>query len=202
MTLSFTEHRMISYKSGSMISQSGEDVNSLMIITEGIIKGEMVDYDGRVIKIEDIRAPGALAPAFMFGRNNYYPVNVIAVTDSKVFCVDKKNLLKILMHDRSILVNFLNMVSNRAQFLSEKIKFLNFKTLKAKLAHYILQKAGKKGNTVRLDLTQNELAEFFGVARPSVARILGDLEREGFIIAAGKNIKIINKLGLAELTLD
>lgn len=106
------------------------------------------------------------------------------------------------MNHDIILVNFLDMVSNRSQFLSEKIKFLNFKTIKEKLANYILQKAGKDGMLVTLDMTQNDLADFFGVARPSVARALGDLQEEGFIEAKGKNIKIIDKEGLADLTID
>ena len=49
---------------------------------------------------------------------------------------------------------------------------------------------------VKLDMTQNDLADFFGVARPSVARALGDLEEEGFIEARGKNIKILDREGL------
>ena len=68
------------FQSGSMICQSGEHVNSLMVVLSGVVKGEMVDYAGRVIKIEDIPAPGALAPAFMFGNRNRFPVNVIAVS--------------------------------------------------------------------------------------------------------------------------
>ena len=64
-------------RTGSIISQSGEQVNSLVVIVEGVVKGEMVDYSGRVIKIEDIPAPGALAPAFMFGNRNRFPVNVL-----------------------------------------------------------------------------------------------------------------------------
>ena len=43
-----------------MISQTGDVVESLVIVMEGVVKGEMVDYAGRVIKIEDIPAPGAL----------------------------------------------------------------------------------------------------------------------------------------------
>jgi CRP-like cAMP-binding protein len=101
-----------------------------------------------------------------------------------------------------LLVNFLEMISNRTHFLSEKIKFLNFKTIKGKLANYILEKAGKESVLVTLGMTQNELADFFGVARPSVARALGDLEKEGYIEAKGKIIRIINKIGLADLTID
>ncbi len=200
--LSDTLHQVKNFQTGSMISQCGDPVNSLVIIINGIVKGEMIDYAGRIIKIEDIPAPGAIAPAFIFGKKTIFPVNVIAVTDSELLIIDKYELLKLLTKYDRILVNFLDMISNRSQFLSEKLKFLNFKTIKAKLANYILQKAGSELISIYLDITQNELAEFFGVTRPSVARALGDLEEEGYIMAKGKYIKILNKEGLADLTID
>jgi CRP/FNR family transcriptional regulator, dissimilatory nitrate respiration regulator len=194
--------RIKKFKEGTLISQAGEPVNSLMIVVRGAVKGEMVDYAGRVIKIEDIPAPGALASAFLFGSRNRFPVNVIAVSDGELLMIEKPYFLTLIMKNDIILINFLNMISNRSQFLSEKIKFLNFKTIKSKLAHYILQKAGKESSSVMLDMTQNELADFFGAARPSVARALGDLEKEGYLEAKGKKIKIIDKEGLADLTRD
>jgi CRP-like cAMP-binding protein len=122
------QYQVKKFKSGSMIFQSGEPVNSLVVVISGIVKGEMVDYAGRVIKIEDIPAPGALAAAFIFGNRNRYPVNVIAVTDAELVIIGRADFLKLLMNDGRILVNFLDMISNRSQFLSEKIKFLTFKT--------------------------------------------------------------------------
>ncbi|MCX6321617.1 MAG: Crp/Fnr family transcriptional regulator [Bacteroidia bacterium] len=195
-------YRTKKFQAGSLISQSGEPVNSLIVVISGVVKGEMIDYAGRVIKIEDIPAPGAIASAFMFGNRNRFPVNVIAVSDGELLLIEKPDFLKLLMRNDIILVNFLDMILNRSQFLSEKIKFLNFKTIKGKLAHYILQKAGKEKASILLDMTQNELADFFGVARPSVARALGELEEEGYLEAKGKNIRIIDKEGLAELTID
>jgi CRP-like cAMP-binding protein len=200
--LSGVPHRTKKFQAGSLISQSGEPVNSLIVVISGVVKGEMVDYVGRVIKIEDIPAPGALASAFMFGNRNRFPVNVIAVSDGELLLIEKPDFLKLLMRNNIILVNFLDMISNRSQFLSEKIKFLNFKTIKGKLAHYILQKAGKEKASILLDMTQNELADFFGVARPSVARALGELEEEGYLEAKGKNIMIIDKEELADLAID
>ena len=197
--LSGVPHRIKKFQAGSLLSQSGDPVNSLMVVISGIVKGEMVDYTGRVIKIEDVPAPGALASAFLFGNRNRFPVNVIAVSDGELLLIEKPEFLKLLMRNNIILVNFLDMISNRSQFLSEKIKFLNFKTIKGKLAHYILQKAGKERSAINLEMTQNDLADFFGVARPSLARALGDLEEEGYLEAKGKNIKIIDKKGLADL---
>ncbi|MBK7133812.1 MAG: Crp/Fnr family transcriptional regulator [Bacteroidales bacterium] len=202
LLISEVSHKIRNFKAGTLVSQSGDPVISLMIVVSGIVKGEMVDYAGRVIKIEDIPAPGALASAFMFGNNNRFPVNVICNTDTEILVIDKSDFLKLLMNNDRILVNFLNMISNRSQFLSEKIKFLNFKTIKGKLAQYILQKAGTDKDIIYLDVTQNDLADFFGVARPSVARALGELEEEGLIEAKGKSIRVINKSGLTNLTAD
>ncbi len=199
--LSSIHTRTKNYKSGSMIFNSGDNVNSLSIVIEGFVKGEMTDYAGRVIRIEDIGVPGVIAPAFMFGINHRFPVNVIAGQDTKLLIIDKTDFLKLLNQNVNILVNFLDMISNRSQFLSDKIKFLNFKTIKGKLAQYILELAGDK-NDVRLDRTQSDLADYFGVARPSVARALGDLEEMELIETSGKNIKILNRKSLAQLIVD
>jgi CRP-like cAMP-binding protein len=195
-------YRIRKFKAGTLISQSGETVDSLMIVTSGSVKGEMVDDAGRVIKIEDIQAPGALATAFIFGNKNRFPVNVVALSDGEILSIEKPDFLKLLMRNDLVLVNFLNMISNRSQFLSEKIKFLNFKTIKGKLAHFILQKAVNNKEIVTLEMTQNDLADFFGVARPSVSRALGELEQEGLIEASGKIIRILDRKGLSGLTLD
>lgn len=189
------------FKSGMLIAQSGEQVENFQMVLAGKVKGEMVDIAGRVIKIEEIPAAGAIAPAFMFGSRNRFPVNVITVTDSEILSVPKQEFLKLLTSDSRLLINFLDMISNRSQFLSDKIKFLNFKTIRGKLSQFILQKAGESAK-INLGMTQNELADYFGVTRPSVARVLGALEEEGYISASGKEIIIKNREGLGLLVTD
>lgn len=200
--LSGIHYRRRKVKAGTIIAFSGDQVNSLIIVVSGVVKGEMTDYAGKVVKIEDIPAPGALAAAFIFGRNNRFPVNVIAATDAGLFIISKDGLLKILKENERVLANFLDMVSNRSQFLSEKIRFLNFKTIKGKLAQYILERAGDKNNFVRMELTHNELAVFFGVARPSVSRAIKELEDEGSLEVKGKDINILDRNKLLWITGD
>lgn len=201
-TLSDTPFRIKKFLEGALIAQSGEVVTSLIIVLTGAVKGEMTDDAGKVIKIEDISAPGALAAAFIFGNGNRFPVNVVAISDVEILSIVKPDFLKLLMGNSLVLVNFLNMISNRSQFLSEKIKFLSFKTIKEKLAHYIIQRAENDGTTVFLDKTHNDLADFFGVTRPSVSRALGEMQQEGYIEVSAKVIRILNKSGLSRLTSD
>jgi CRP-like cAMP-binding protein len=190
------------YRAGSLIAHSGEQLKALIMVVSGAVKGEMADYTGRAIKIEDIVPPHLLASAFLFGNNNRFPVNVTALCDTELLIIGKADFLVLLKKNNTVLANFLDIISNRSQFLSEKIKFLSFKTIKGKLAQYILQGTTAERPSIRLKMTQSDLADYFGVARPSVARALSDMEKEGVIEATGKSCRVLDRERLARLTND
>jgi CRP-like cAMP-binding protein len=198
--ISSTPYRIRRFNAGAMIFQSGEPVNSFVMVISGSVKGEMTDYSGRVLKIEEIREAGSLGAAFLFAGKSVFPVNVIAVTDTELLTIEKNDFLRFLKWDDRILANFLGMISNRSAFLSEKIKFLNFKTIKGKLAQYFLQISGPGGSTVMLTMTQADLADYFGVARPSIARVVSEMENEGIIKTRGRSLRILDRERLAILT--
>ena len=97
--------------------------------------------------------------------------------------------------------NFLSMISSRAQFLSEKLRFHSFKSLKAKIAFYFLQETGDK-KKFQLRHTQNELAELFGVARPSVGRVFYHLQEEQIVDIRYRQVTILNFDKLIEACSD
>ena len=186
----FQVHR---FEKNSLIVSSGEECLDLIIVLSGQVKGEMTDYTGKTIKIEDIEAPRPLAAAFLFGKNNYFPVSVIANCEVELLSIPKAEFLKVLQKDQRILTNYLNSISSRAQFLSQRIRFLSFKTIRQKIAHYLLGLAGDRLATIELPLSQVQLAEFFGVTRPALARAMGELSQEGFIEVQRRTIRILDK---------
>jgi len=104
----------------------------------------------------------------------------------------KDELLRLFQYDVRVMKNFLDMISNRTQFLSSKIKMLGFQTIKGKLAHFLLQMHKSQGSKqIHLSKTQNELAEMFGVARPSLSRALRELHADGIINAKGKKVELL-----------
>lgn len=186
-----------SFHSGSLVVSQGEKCNRLLILTQGIVKAEMVGPTGKNLKIEDMEAPSVLASAFLFGRNNYFPVNIISSTDVKFIVIPKSELLKLFQINQQILQNFLSMISSRAQFLSEKLRFHSFKSLKAKLAFFLVNEAGAS-KSFKLKHSQQELADLFGVARPSVGRSFLLLQEEGVIDIRYKQVEILNRKKLIE----
>jgi len=189
--------RIKTYARDVLIAQAGEEVAFLHILLQGTVKGEMIDYTGKVIKIEDITPTRPLAPAFLFGKQNKYPVNITSGEDALLLSIPRDRFLVILQESEKVLINFINIVSSRGQFLSNKIKFLSFTTIKGKLAQYLLDLSAQTSSmSFTLPHSQSQLSELFGVTRPSIGRAISELNRDGVFRTEGKRIEILDHAGL------
>lgn len=191
-------HQVNRYDQGIMLAQTGEEIKAQLIVVRGHVRGEMIDFSGRTIKIEDISSPRPLAPAFLFGNQNSYPVNIVTNENTTILSIPKPSFIRMMMMNEKILLNFLGLISDRAQFLSGKIKFLSFQTIKGKIAHYLMQQCKKYGtDEIILDKSQQQLADMFAVTRPSLGRAIRELDNEGIILAKAKQIKVMDKVRLS-----
>lgn len=180
------------YRKGDFVVFSGDPCISLKIVVAGKVKAEMSDISGKVLKIEEIGVSGSLAHGFLFGDKNFYPVDVIAIQDTKIVTIHKEAVLLLMKKEEKVLINFLNSVSNKAHFLSERMKFLSMKSIAEKVGHYLLGIAKVKGMEFDLPSKQQDLAESFGVTRPSLARTIGELRARGIAEISGKHVRIID----------
>jgi len=197
--LNQVHYQIKKFNKGDIVAIAGEQISNLFIILSGSVRGEMIDYSGKTIKIEDIEAPRPLATAFLFGSENRFPVTVTANNSVEIFSISISELLRLMQLNSVVLKNYLDSISSRTQFISQKLHFLSFKTIKEKIAHYLLQKAGDRLHSFQLDSTQQQLAELFGVTRPSLARVISEMQKEKLIIIDKKTVTLLNKQKLNEL---
>ena len=181
-----------SYKNKENIAFRGDKINGLNIIIKGSISTEMLAKDGNIRKIEKLEESDVLASAFIFGTNNFYPVDLVAENKVEILNISRENFLKILSLENRILENFLNEISNKTQFLSAKIwSSVNNKTIGEKFSEFIKNK--QKNNELKIDNLQ-DLADSFGVARPSLSRVLREYIEEKKLERIGRNrYKILDK---------
>lgn len=187
------------FQKGEMIAMQDEPCNRLIIITSGSVKTEMADPSGKVVKVEDISAPSPLAILFLFGEHNRFPVQVTAQEDLTALVIPKLTVLKMLQLNEQLLINYLNISAIYASKLTKKLHFMSFRTIRQKIALYLLDLMKENSTTVELDKTQHSLAEFFGVSRPSLAREMYNMQDDGLIEVNRKQIKIIDKNRLIQL---
>lgn len=165
--------------------------DELYIIVDGTAIAELVDYAGKNLKIEYLKAPYIIASAILFADENILPVSVTAKTDVIVVTLKKETLLKIFNDYNKILLNFLTDTSNKFTFITKRMLFLGFKTIKEKLANYLLSLKKDEKGFIKLPYTLEELSNYLGVTRPSLSRCLIELEKNGIIKKENKLIKII-----------
>ncbi|WP_335994592.1 Crp/Fnr family transcriptional regulator [Fusobacterium polymorphum] len=187
-----TKYEIKKYSPNESIAFRGDEVRGLYIILKGTLTTEMLTEEGNVIKIEELVPSDVIASAFVFGKKNSFPVDLNAKDEAEILFIERKEFLKILFSKEKILENFLNEVSNKTQLLTSKIwNSFNNKTIKKKFCDYV-----KKNQKNSLFSIQNlgALAEYFGVERPSLSRVLSDLVKDEKLERIGRNkYKILDK---------
>ncbi len=199
MFLSQGNYTLKRYHKNEVIAYAGEPCDYLIILISGSLRAEMLDFSGKTLKVEDIIAPRAIASGFLFGKNNSFPVNILVNEDVQILSIPKNSVLDHLKSNEIFLMNFLNNISNYIHFLTQRIYFLSFKTIREKIAQYLLNISSVEKNLIVLPKSITELSEYFGVARPSLSRVLGDLEKDGIIIANRRKIQIFDRKRLIEI---
>jgi CRP-like cAMP-binding protein len=178
------------YKKGDYIASQGDKVSSLYMLTKGKVETKMVADSGLTLSVEEFKAPYPLAAAFLFTENNRFPVDIIALEDSEVILISKAAVDKQMDKCVGFQRGFMTFMASRVQFLWQRLRLFSQKGIKAKTAYYILQR-DKKG-VFELGRNIASLAEYFGVERPSLSRVLSEMVRDGIIeLESGKG-KILN----------
>ena len=187
-----TKYEIKKYSPDESIAFRGDEVKGLYVILKGTLTTEMLTEEGNVIKIEELVPSDVIASAFIFGKKNSFPVDLIAKNEAEILFIERKEFLKILFSQEKILENFLNEISNKAQLLTTKIwNSFNNKTIKKKFCDYV--KKNQKNNLFSIE-NLGALAEFFGVERPSLSRVLSDLVKDEKLERIGRNkYKILDK---------
>lgn len=184
--ISNTKYTIVKYNKGDIIVNQGDICKYLFVLARGSVRTEMFTEEGSTITIANISAPNPLASAFLFADNNRFPVDVIAQEECAIMRIPKDEVLRMFTLYPKFLSRYISFNSNITNFLSSKLQMLTIKTIKGKVSHYLLglaaQAAQKNGKIViRTDKNQTELAKYFGVARPSLARTISEMVQEGII---------------------
>jgi len=187
------------YKKNEVIVRQGDVCDCLYMLTLGSVKTEMITENGNILGIEIIKAPRPLAPAFLFSDNNHFPVDVTALEEVEIMKIPKEEIMRLMMTNPDFMKQFLTHNSNRTQFLTNRLQMLSIKTIKGKVAHFLIEQEITAHQSFSISRNQTELADFFGIARPSLARTLSELVQDGIIEINKKDYTILDIKRLREL---
>lgn len=186
------------YDKGEVIITEGALYESLHIIVEGEVSGEMSDEKGDFMRVERIKAPNPIATGLLFVADNRLPVSVICRTATSVLLIPKDNVLFLMKRYEPFMLAFLSNISTKVVLLFDKLRLLSLRTIRAKLAYYLLKEsAGER--VFHLKISREEIARLFSVSRPALIKILMDMKEKGIIDVHRKEVVIIDRAALQNL---
>lgn len=192
--LEHASYATATYGRGDRIAERDTAYSGLMIILKGSVRGEMTDAAGRRRTIDNISAPQLIAPAFLFGGYNRLPIDVIANEDgTEILTLHRGGLFEMMQDNTIVLSNFIDLISNRANYFSRKIYALSVLMLTEKVAALLLSSGASK-DTVPSDT--EKIADELDITRSAVEQTLAELAKRGCIELSGAGIRIRNRKAL------
>lgn len=184
---------ILTFKKGETIVRQGNPIHFVMLLVKGSVRAQMITQEGNILDVNILEAVIPLAPAFIYGTKNTYPVDVIAMEACTFLRISKIAWLDEMAINKKLMTNFLTMNADLTFYLTNKLKMISLKSLRIKLASFLLENTSKEGDSIVLKRTRTELAEYFGVQRQSLARTMKELEDEGIIKLKGRMVKILDR---------
>lgn len=188
---------IIRFDKNETVVRQGDPINFLYLLMKGSVRTQMITLEGNVVEIDMLDAVMPLSPSFVYANKSIYPVDVITMEPCTFLRISKSEWLKEMVNNEKILINFLTLTSNMTAFLSDKLQMISLKSLRSKLSIFLLEKTSPEKNYFILKRSRTQLAEYFGVQRPSLARTLKELEDEGIIKTDGRLITVLDRSKLS-----
>lgn len=191
--LKCSKSRMKTYPAGTYIFEQGGTPSRLFLLLEGQVQICKDFTSGKRDVLYLVEAGNVFGEIFLFGDKKHYWYDAVAVTDVTVmempwdffyhFCSNACN------HHKQLTQNMLEILSENNFKITRKLHIVSTSSLRERIAIWLIDSMDEKGN-VELKMNREQLADFLGVARPSLSRELMRMQADGLVEVSRKNIKI------------
>jgi CRP/FNR family transcriptional regulator, cyclic AMP receptor protein len=185
-----------------LLFSQGEPGEAVYVVQAGRIAIVLGTADGRELVISQMRAGDFFGELALFPGQTH-TANAVARETSSVVCIGGAAFVAELDAQPRLMRRLLDAIAERLRASSERESALAFLTAPARLARLLLQQLapGDPSGPV-VAVSQEELAQQVGVTRQTVAKVLGDWRRAGWIITGRGRIMLVNQAALKRLTSD
>ena len=189
--------RMKKYRQREIIVSYGQPFTGIGIIADGSVALTREQYSGNRIIMGFLGQGNIFGEMIAFSDSNTWPVTVISQEDSTVLYLPPDRITNtcsnVCTSHTTLIMNMLEILSNRALMLNRKIEHISAKSIRGKISSYLLDIMREVNSTaVVIPMKRHELADYLNIPRPSLSRELGLMRDEGIIGFEGSVITIYN----------
>jgi len=171
----------MTYAKNEVIFQEGQKAQKLHMIFQGQIKIFKLNQDGKE-HILHIMKPNELIGEVPLFEGGTYPANGMTMTESMLFALPRIKLIALIKQDPQIALNMLALQAKRLREFTDKIEDLSLKNTEQKFIAYLQEHAKTINHKTYVPLDNmnlQELANYLGIARENLSRIINKLIKQG-----------------------
>lgn len=181
------------YEKNSIVYLQNELCNTIDIVLDGNVSIQKIGENGDILTIVTYSSGDIMGGSLAFSKTNQYPMTVVSDSRSTILHINRELILNLCQSNRKFLTKFLESLSSKALILTDKIKFISMKSIRDKIIEFLTYEYYLQGNTViKLRISKKELAEKFGIQRPSLFRELKKMKQDGLIDYDSSSIEILD----------
>jgi CRP-like cAMP-binding protein len=190
------------YSRGKVIFTEGEEATGFYVLHTGRVKIYKLSSEGKE-QILHIFGPGEPFGEVAVFAGGQFPAYAEALEVSETLFFPRKKIVELLTKDPSMAMNMLAMLSKRLKYFTQLVENLSLKEVPQRLAAYLLVLATMKDkrDTVELDIAKGQLASLLGTIPETLSRILNKMTIQGYIEVEGRQIKLLDRQSLENISM-
>lgn len=169
------------YKAGEVILKTGTTCDRFMFILKGEVASTTSSSDASYIFTEYLQAPLLIEPQSMFGMNTAYVSTYVAHDEVHTVSISKAFVLNELFKYEIFRLNYMNVISNRAQSLNARLWCKTEDSLEKRISAFILNHIERPVGEKFLKIKMEELALIVNDTRIGVSKALNGMQEEGLL---------------------
>lgn len=190
-------------KKGETIFEEGENLNGVYCIKDGVCKLSKLSPNGKD-QIVKLMKPGELLGQRSMISEESSNLSAVALEDMEVCFVPKSEILQFFNQNNDFSMNVMKTICGDLKEADSHMVDMAQKTVKQRLAEillYLEENFGKnEDESIRIQLSREELAGMIGTATESCIRLLSEFNKLKIIELKGKKIFLKNIKALQKIS--
>lgn len=190
-------------KKGEPIFEEGEIVNGVFCVKDGVCKMTKLSDNGKD-QIVKLAKPGELLGQRSMISDEAANLSAVALEDMEVCFIPKAEIMSFFNANNQFSMNMMKSVCFDLKESDDHMVNMAQKSVKQRLAETLLYLEENFGinedQSLRLQLSREELAGMIGTATESCIRLLSEFNKTNLIELTGKKITLKNKPQLKRIS--
>lgn len=193
--------RQLRFKKNEVIFKQGDNATNIAFLYSGVVKFKYQISHDRDFILTIVSGPKLLGGANLFyNATNLFSIE--AVEDCDICLINSKALFRAVTENSKYFMAILQTSVDMFKYSIFNFINLSYKHVNGRIADILLYLSDQvyKSDKFKLSLTRKEISEFAACSPANVMTTVSMLHKEGIIKVEGKNIEIVDRKKLTEIS--